>query len=44
MRYEIEVIEKSTNKKIRMTEVGVYTVQNGRIVREEFMYGAREVS
>ena len=38
VRYEIEVIEKSTNKKIRMTEVGVYTVQNGRIVREEFMY------
>lgn len=36
-RMDVEVLD--TGKRIVMEEVGVYTVQNGKIVREEFMYG-----
>lgn len=33
-----EVTPKSTGKRIRLEEVGVYTVENDQIVREEFFY------
>lgn len=35
----MDVEEKQTGKRFSMTEVGVYTVEGGRVVREEFMYG-----
>jgi hypothetical protein len=35
----MDVETKSTGKRETMNEVGVYTVQNGKIIREEFMYG-----
>lgn len=39
VRYHLEVEEKATGKRTVMDEVGVYTVRNGKIVQEEFMYG-----
>lgn len=42
VRYEIDLEEKATGNRWRFDEVGVYTVRDGAIVREEFMYGERE--
>lgn len=39
VKFRIHVRERATGKDIQMDEVGVYTVQDGKIVREEFMYG-----
>ncbi|MFN7020434.1 MAG: SnoaL-like domain-containing protein [Phycisphaerales bacterium] len=39
VKYRIEVQEKKSGTRVRMEEVGVYTVQGGKIVREEYMYG-----
>lgn len=36
--YTIDVTQKETGKRILMTEMGLYTVQDGKIVREEFLY------
>ncbi len=36
--FRIKVKEKATGKVSDMEEVGVYTVQGGKIVREEFFY------
>lgn len=38
VKFRIDVEDKTTGKREMMEEVGVYTVQNGKIVREEFMY------
>lgn len=38
VRYRLDVETKSTGVREVMEEVGVYTVHNGKIVREEFMY------
>lgn len=40
IRFRMDVEEKSTGDRVLMEEVGVYTVKNGKVVREEFMYGA----
>jgi hypothetical protein len=40
VRYRIDVTTKSTGQRDRMEEVGIYTVKDGKIVREEFMYRA----
>lgn len=37
VQYDIDVTDKSSNKRFQMSEVGVYTVKEGRIVREEFL-------
>lgn len=39
---DMDVREKASGKRFRMSEVGVYTVRGDRIVREEFMYGSRD--
>lgn len=39
VRFRMDVETKSTGERRVMDEVGVYTVKNGKIVREEFMYG-----
>lgn len=39
VKFHIEVLVKASGQTITMDEVGVYTVQNGKIIREEFMYG-----
>jgi len=36
----MEVRDKASGATRTMKEVGVYTVRNGKIVREEFMYGS----
>jgi hypothetical protein len=37
--YDMEVVEKASGTTIPMREVGVYRVEGGKVVREEFMYG-----
>ena len=37
--FNIDVTNKPSKKRMQMNEVGVYTVANGKIVREEFFYG-----
>ncbi len=40
VKFRMEFEVKASGQRIQMDEVGVYTVSNGKIVREEFMYGA----
>ncbi len=40
--YEMEFGEKNSSDRIRMSEAGVYTVKEGKIVREEFLPLASE--
>ena len=37
VQYDADVTEKESKKRRHMSEVGVYTVKNGKIVREEFL-------
>ena len=37
VRYDLTVTEKASGKKMDMSEVAVYTVKDGKIVREEFL-------
>jgi len=37
VQYDADVTEKSSNERRQISEVGVYTVKNGKIVREEFL-------
>jgi hypothetical protein len=39
VRFRMDVENRGTGQRTLMEEVGVYTVKNGKIVREEFMYG-----
>jgi ketosteroid isomerase-like protein len=36
--HTFDVTQKESGKRILMNEVGLYTVQDGKIVREEFLY------
>ncbi len=36
VRYEAEVVEKATGEKKTLREIAIYSVEDGRIVREEF--------
>lgn len=36
--YEFDVTNKPSGKRMKMDEVGLYTVRDGKIVREEFFY------
>jgi ketosteroid isomerase-like protein len=38
--FQYDVTNKPSGKRMKMDEVGVYTVRNGKIVREEFFYDA----
>lgn len=38
VKFQMEVEEKSSGQRKTMQEIGVYTIKNGKIVREEFMY------
>ena len=37
VQYDADVTDKQSKKRHQMSEVGVYTVKNGKIVREEFL-------
>ena len=36
VRFEVEVTQKATGRKMTLREIAVYSVQNNKIVREEF--------
>jgi hypothetical protein len=37
VQYDIDVTDKTSKKRMQMSEVGVYTVKDGKIIREEFL-------
>jgi|SRR5947209_11159197 len=37
VQYDADVTEKETKERRQISEVGVYTVKNGKIAREEFL-------
>jgi hypothetical protein len=37
IQYDADVTDKGSKKRFQMSEVGVYTVKKGKIVREEFL-------
>jgi SnoaL-like protein len=37
VQYDADVTDKKSKERRKLSEVGVYTVKNGRIVREEFL-------
>ena len=37
VQYDADVTDKNSNKRMQLSEVGVYTVEDGKIVREEFL-------
>ncbi|HVY31108.1 MAG TPA: nuclear transport factor 2 family protein [Polyangiaceae bacterium] len=38
VRFSFDVTNKPSGKRMQMDEVGLFTVENGKIVREEFFY------
>lgn len=38
VRFLFDITHKPTGKRVNMDEVGLFTVENGKIVREEFFY------
>jgi SnoaL-like domain len=37
VKYDVDVTDKNSKNRFQLSEVGVYTVTNGKIVREEFL-------
>jgi len=37
IQYDADVTDKNSKKRMQLSEVGVYTVKDGKIVREEFL-------
>ena len=37
VQYDVDVTDKDSKRRFQLSEVGVYTVKNGKIVREEFL-------
>jgi hypothetical protein len=37
VQFDIDVTEKTSKKRMQMSEVGIYTVKDGKISREEFL-------
>ncbi len=37
VQYDVDFTEKASGKRMQMSEVGVYTVKDGKIAREEFL-------
>jgi ketosteroid isomerase-like protein len=37
VQYDVDVTDKESKSRFQMSEVGVYTVKDGKIVREEFL-------
>lgn len=37
VQFDIDVTDRESSKRLQMSEVGVYTVKDGKIVREEFL-------
>lgn len=39
LRYSLDATQTSTGQRMQMEEIAVYTVKNGKIIREEFHFG-----
>src|SRR4029077_8233975 len=37
VQYDADVTDKNSKQRTQLSEVGIYTVKNGKIVREEFL-------
>ena len=37
VQFDVDVTDKDSKRRMQMSEVGVYTVKEGKIVREEFL-------
>jgi ketosteroid isomerase-like protein len=37
VQFDVDVTEKASKKRIQMSEVGIYTVKDGKVTREEFL-------
>ena len=37
VRFDVDATDKNSKERFQMSEVGVYTVKDGKIVREEFL-------
>jgi ketosteroid isomerase-like protein len=37
VQYDVDVTDKESKRRFQMSEVGVYTVKDGKITREEFL-------
>lgn len=40
VKFRMDIKDNSTGRRTIMEEIGVYTVLNGKIIQEEFMYGS----
>ena len=38
VRFEMDVTNKPSGQRIQMNEVGIYTVENDKVIQEEFLY------
>ena len=38
VRFAFDITNKPSGKRMQMDEVGLFTVENGKITREEFFY------
>ena len=37
VRFDIDATDKNSKKRMQMSEVGIYTVKDGKVAREEFL-------
>jgi hypothetical protein len=37
VQFDVDVTEKTSKKRTQLSEVGIYTVKDGRVTREEFL-------
>jgi SnoaL-like domain len=37
VQFDVDVTDKNSNKRMQMSEVGIYTVKDGKVAREEFL-------
>jgi SnoaL-like domain len=37
VQFDVDVTEKESKKRMQMSEVGIYTVKDGKVAREEFL-------
>jgi ketosteroid isomerase-like protein len=37
VQFDVDVTDKASNKRMQMSEVGIYTVKGGKVAREEFL-------
>jgi hypothetical protein len=42
VKFDIDVTNKASKERMQMSEVGIYTVKDGKVSREEFLPVARE--